>query len=91
MGVPHDQGARMIHAGRCQTFEDLLGLCSLNGSLSQEPHSDTIGSWQDSVRGLAWKVAIDEASPCVRKLGFRARFERETLQAGLQSHSRHIR
>jgi len=68
-----------------------MGFCSLSGGLSQEPHSDAIGSWQDSVRGLAWEEAIFEASLCVRMFGFRARSEKETKEAGIQSHSRHIR
>jgi len=52
-----------------------MGICSLSGGLSQKPHSDTIGSQQDSVQGLAWiqKEAIFEASLCIRMLGFGAR------------------
>jgi len=56
-----------------------------------ERHCDAIGSRQDSVRGLAWGEAIFEASPCVWMLGFCPRSETETKEAGLQSHSRHIR
>jgi len=79
-------------AGRCRTFEEPLGICSLSGGQSHEPHPDAIGSQQDSVRGLARirKKAICEASLCVRMLGFHARSERETEEAGFQSHSRHI-
>jgi len=80
----------MMHAGRCRNFEEVLGFCSLSGGLSQELHSDAIGSQQDSVRGLACEEAIFEASPCVRMLGCRGRSEREMKEAGLQSHSRHI-
>jgi hypothetical protein len=54
MGEPHDHGAHTMHAGRCQTFEELLGLRSLSGGRSQEPHSDAIGSRQDPVQDLAW-------------------------------------
>jgi hypothetical protein len=75
-----------MHPGRCRTFEEVLGICSLSGGLSQEPHSDAIGSRQDSVQCLAWEEAIVESSPCVRMLGFRPRSERETKEAGLQSH-----
>jgi len=82
-----------MHAGRYRTFEEVLGICSLSGVLSQEPHPNVIGSRQDSVRGLAWirKEAIVEASPCIRMLGFHVRSERETKEAGLQSHSQHNR
>jgi len=66
----------MMHAGRCRTFEDVLGICSLSGNLSQGQHSDAIGSRYHPVRGLAWEVANVEASPCVRMLGFRPRSER---------------
>ena len=48
-------------------------------------------SREDSVRGLALQDAICDASPCVRMLGFHTRSERETKEAGLQSHSWHIR
>jgi len=34
----------MMHARRCRNFEEVLGICSLSGSLSQESHSDAIGS-----------------------------------------------
>jgi len=91
MGQPHDHGARTMHAGRCRTFEEVLGRCILSGGLSQDPHSDAISSRQDSVRGLAWEEAIVEASLCVRILGFRPPSEREMKEAGFQSHSRHIR
>jgi hypothetical protein len=91
MGEQHDHGARTMHAGRCRTDEEVLGLCILSDGLSQEQHSDAIGCRQDSVRGLAWEEAIFEASPCVLMLGFCPRSKRETKQAGLQSHSRHIR
>jgi hypothetical protein len=45
----NDHGMRMMHAGRCRTFEEVLGICSLSGSLSQEPHSDTHCARSDSV------------------------------------------
>ena len=93
MGEPHNHGARTMHAGRCRTFEEVPVICSLIGNQSQEPHSDTIGSRQDSVRGLTWirMEAIFAASLCVWMLGFRARSEREMKEAGLQSHTQHIR
>jgi hypothetical protein len=73
MSEPHHHGMRTIHAGRCRTFEEVLGIWCLSGGLTQEPNSDAIGSRQDSVRGLAWiwEEAIFEAFPCVRMLGFR--------------------
>ena len=82
-----------MHAGRCRTFEEEPGVCSLGGGLSPEPHSDTLCGSQDSVQGLACigNEAIVEASPCVRMLGFHARSQREMKEAGLQSHSRHLR
>jgi hypothetical protein len=80
-----------MHAGQCGTFEQVLGFCSLSGGLSQELHSDAIGSQQDSIQDLAWKEATFEASPCVRMLGFRPRSEREMTEARLPSHSRYIR
>jgi hypothetical protein len=63
-----------MHAGPCRTFDEVLGFCSLSGGLSQEPHSDAIDSWQDSVRGMAslGKEAIFEHSPYVRMRSFRA-------------------
>jgi hypothetical protein len=82
-----------MHAGRCRTFEEVLGIWSLSGGLSQKPHSDRLSGWQDSVQGLAWirKEAIFEASLDVRMLGFHPRSEREMKEAGLQSQFRHIR
>jgi hypothetical protein len=79
-----------MHAGRCRTFNEVLGLYSLSGSQSQKPHSDAIGSRQESVRGMVWEETIAEASPCFRILGFHPRSERETQEAELQRHSRHI-
>jgi hypothetical protein len=82
-----------MHARRCRTFEEVLGICSLSGSLSEEPRPEVIGIRQDTVRGLAWirKEAILEPSPWVHMIGFCPRSEREMKEAGLQSHSRHIR
>jgi hypothetical protein len=81
MGEPHDHGTHMMHPGRCQTFEEVLGFCDLSSGQSLEPHSDGISSRQDSIRGLAWNEANFEASPCVRMLGFRPRSETETTEA----------
>jgi hypothetical protein len=81
----------MMHAGQCRTMQEVLSICSLGAGLFQEPHSDTLCGWQDSVRGLALDEAIVHASPCVRMLGFLPRSERATKEAGLQSNSRHIR
>jgi hypothetical protein len=69
-----------MHAVLCWTFEEVLGICSLSDGLTRKPHSDTIGSWQDSIRVLAGilKEAHVAASPCVQMVGFRARYERET-------------
>jgi hypothetical protein len=78
-----------MHAGQCQTFEEELGLCILGGGVSHEPHSNAIGSGQDSIRGLAWEEGIVGASPCVQMLGFRPRSKREMKEAGLESHSRY--
>jgi len=82
-----------MHAGRCRTIEEVLGLCSLSGCLSQEPYSDTIGSRQDSVHGLAWiqTETTFEASLSVQMLGFCAHSGRETRERGILSKSRHIR
>jgi len=80
-----------MHARRWWNFEEVQGLCSLSGGLYQKPHSNAIGSRQDSVWGQAWEEAIVEACPCVRMLGFSPRSEWETKEARLQSHSRHIR
>jgi len=80
-----------MHAGRSWIFGIVLGFHSLSGDLSQEPHSDVIGSRQDSVQGLAWEEAIVEASPCVPMLAFCPSSGREMKEAGLQSHSRHVR
>jgi len=93
MGELHDHGARTMHAGRCRTFEEVLGVWSLGGALSQEPQSHMLHGWEDSVQGLAWirKEAIFDTSPCVRMLGFCAHSEIETKEAGLQSQSWHIR
>ena len=35
-----------MYAGRCWTFEEVLGVCSPSGGLSQEPHSDTHHGWK---------------------------------------------
>jgi len=80
-----------MHAGQCRTFEEVLGHCGLSRGLSQELHSEEVGSRQDSVRGLAWEEAIIEASQCIRMRCFRAHSESEMQEAGLQSHTRHIR
>jgi len=58
-----------MHAGRCWTWDEVLGVCDRGGGRSQEPHSVAIGSQQDSVQGLPWMDTIFEASPCVRMLG----------------------
>ena len=81
-----------MHAGQCQTFEAIVGICGLNCGLCQGLHSDVIGSRQDSVRDLAWirKQAIIKASQCVRIVAFRAPSEREMKEAVFQSHVRHI-
>jgi hypothetical protein len=79
-----------MHAGGCRTFEDVLGLSSLSGGLSQEPQSDAIGSQRDSVQGLAWEELIVDVSPCVRMIGFHGHSKSEMKEAGLQSNSRHI-
>ena len=80
-----------MQAGRCRTFEEVLGIGSLSGGVSQEPHCNAIGSREDSVKGLAWEETIVEASPCIAMLGFRPHSERQAIEAGLQSDFRHIR
>ena len=82
----------MMHHEQCLTFEEVLGISSLSGNVSQQRHSDTLGSWLDSIRGLPWirQEAIFEASLCVLILGLRARSARETKDSGLHSHSWHI-
>jgi len=68
-------------------------MCRLSGGLSQQPDSNTICGWQDSIRCLAWigMEDINQASLCVRMLGFLARSESATKEAGSPSHSGHIR
>jgi hypothetical protein len=90
MGEPQDHGKRMMHAPRCRAFEQILGICSLCGSVTHELHSDAIGSRQDSVHGVAWEQATFEASPCFRMIEFCPHSEREMKEAGSQSHSQHI-
>jgi len=90
-GELHDQGMLVMPAGGCRSLEGVLVFCSLSGSLSHEPHSDGIGSRQDSIRGLALWEDIFEQSPCVRMLRFCPQYNRETKEAGLLIHSRHIR
>jgi hypothetical protein len=82
-----NHGTQTIHAGQSRSFEEVVGLCSLSGGLYQELHSYTIGSRQDSIRGLAWEEAIIKGFPCIWILGFVLCSETETKEAGLQSHS----
>jgi hypothetical protein len=51
-------------------FRKVLGVCSLSGSLSQEPHSDGISSWQDSIWGLGQNEVLLEWSPCFWMVDF---------------------
>jgi len=79
-----------MHAGRCQTFEEVLGLCSVSGIQLQEPHSNTIDSQPDSIWGIPWKEAISGESLCVQVIAFLAPSEGGTIEAGQRSHSQHI-
>jgi len=90
MGGPHDHGLHTMDSGRCWTCEEVLGLCCLSGSLSQEPHPGVIGIWQLSVYGLPWEDAIFEASTCFQMLGICPHCERDMKEAGVQNHSRDI-
>jgi hypothetical protein len=72
-----------MNAGRFPIFEEILGLYRPSSSLSQDSHCNTIGSQQDSVRGLAWEEAIVEASPCLWMVAFHPRSEREIKDTGI--------
>jgi hypothetical protein len=74
-------GIRMMHAGRCRTFQEELCIHCINGSVSQELHSGTIGCRQDSVQGLAWEEAIFEPSLYVRMPCICPHFETKMKEA----------
>ena len=91
MSAPHYHGTCTMYAPQCRTLEEILGLCSRNGGLAQEPHSDAMGCRQDCIRGPAGEDAILNASSCVRMLAFRAGSENEKQDPGFHCHSRYIR
>jgi hypothetical protein len=76
----------------CTSFVQSCIITTVNGQ-PLTLHSDMLSGWYASIQGLAWirKEAIFEASLSVRMLRFRPLSERETTEAGLQSHSWHIR
>jgi hypothetical protein len=90
MGNPHHHGAHMMHGGRYRTVEEILGICTVCGCVTEALHSDTISYRQNSAQGPAWEEASFEVCPCIWMLGFHARSQTETKEAGLPSDFWHI-